>query len=166
MYTDQACGRRNKRRIVPCLGSVGQLGNVLETSPDSVPSMESASIHRPTGNVVTVVNLLQADASRNDDRFHCCRMLQRDLRLDVEWLDQDTTTAACQPRTCKGARILGTEQSRLDPHSPRQQMLAELANSRLALIRRHQIGQFVPACNDPETLSGSVTIVAEVLIEI
>jgi len=118
-----------------------------------VPSIEAASIDRPTRRAITVVNLLQPDAGGDQYGFHLGSVVQGIVRISIKRLDQDPATPGGQSGTHKRASVITRQQSRLDTDAAGQQQLAELYDSRFALVRRDKVRQFFPCLDDPETLA-------------
>jgi len=118
-----------------------------------VPSIEAALIDRPTRWAIAVMNLLQRDARGDDNVFHPSSVVQRSVRVGVKRLDEDAATPACQSGTHEHSRIFTCQQSCLDTDAAGQQQLAEIHNSRFALVRGHKIRQFFPRLDGPETLA-------------
>jgi hypothetical protein len=114
MRADQMCGCRDQISVVPCLLPIRQQRDVFKPGSDAMPSIEPASIHRPTRYTITVVNLLQRDAGGHHDVFHPGSVINSSVRIGVERLDKDAATPACQSGMHESSRIVSAQQSSLD----------------------------------------------------
>jgi hypothetical protein len=74
-----------------------------------MPSLESTSIHCPTRDIVTVVNLLQRDARGYDNLFHPGSVLNSSVGIGVKRLDKDAATPGCQAGTHERSRIFSAQ---------------------------------------------------------
>ena len=150
---DQARGRRDQVGVVPRLPPVRQQRDVFHPRADAMPSLEPASIDRPTRYAIPVVNLLQRDARGRHDGFHPGGVPNGIVRIGVQRLDEDAPAAARQAGTHEGSRIFDAHQSSLETDASRQQQLAKLYDSRLALIGSDQVRHVLPGFDGLETRS-------------
>jgi len=153
MGPDQLHGGIDEISIIPRRGAVRQDCDIFKPRADSVPPFESAPIHRPARNVISVMNLLQRNACRCHDFLHPGSMLDGETGILIEWLDQDAAATSRQSRPDKGLCISNTQQSSLNGYASRKQMAAKLVNPSLALICRDKIGPLFPCRDDSEPFS-------------
>jgi len=114
MRADQIRRCRNQICVVACLRAVRQQRDVLQPRTDTMSSLQSTSIHCPTGDAVPVVNLLQPDARRHHDVLHRGSVLDSNVRIGVKRLDENTPTSASQTGTHERSRIFNAQQSSLN----------------------------------------------------
>jgi hypothetical protein len=118
---DQTRGRCDQVSVVQRVSAIGQDSDVFQAGPNPMPSIQSASIHRPTRYAVAVVNLFQADSRGDHNVFHLGSVLNGNVGVGVERLDQDASASTGESGPHKSARILTAQQSSLDTDASRQQ---------------------------------------------
>jgi len=118
MRADQTRGCRDQIGVVPCRATVRENSDVFEPRTDTMPSIESTSINRPTRYAVAVVNLLQGDARGRHNLFHRGSVLNSSFRIGVQRLDQNAPAPAYQSGAHESSRIINDQQSRLDTDAP------------------------------------------------
>jgi len=92
-----------------------------------------------------MVDLRERNPGPADELLHGCRMGDCLLRVGVERFDQDAHAAPRQARAHEGLCVGQRQEASLDAHPPRDEMCAQLGDSRLPLVRRHKLGQHRPA---------------------
>jgi hypothetical protein len=91
-----------------------------------------------------MVNLRQSDLRLHENLLHGSRMCHSIVGITVERLDQDPRTSLDESRCDEGSCVRYRQEARLYSDSSFDQCVAQLDDSRLSLIGRHQLGQDGP----------------------
>jgi len=92
-----------------------------------------------------MVDLRERNPGPEEELLHGCRMGDCLLRVGVERFDQNAHAAPRQARAHEGLCVGQRQEASLDADPARDEMCAQLGDSRLPLVRRHKLGQHRPA---------------------
>jgi hypothetical protein len=82
--------------------------------------------------------------------LHRGRVSNRLIGVGLERFDEGSRAAVGQPSAHEGLSIGQTQQPRLDADATAHEVLAQLANAVLALVRRHELREHRPARHELE----------------
>jgi hypothetical protein len=137
-------GCTNELGVVPSGPAVRQDRHVLETGSDAVAAFESSSADRPARDPVAVMHLLERETSAHEDILHGSAVCNGRIGIGVERLDEHSDAAVHKTAPDERFCIGQGQQAGFDRDPTGHERLAELQNSRLALIRCDQVRQYCP----------------------
>jgi hypothetical protein len=105
---------------------------------------------RPTGDAVTVVNLLEIDPRPRHDGFHPSGVLDRRIRICVQRLDEDPNEPSTDSLVHECLCIVEAQKARFDADPSADEVVTQLDDPLLPLVGGDEIGKFGPGGNQLE----------------